>query len=701
MSQFIDSIKSVSKNYTKYDDWEQTQADERAKKEYLSKTLPLPKDKVELSSKKANIVIRATEILDRYSEDNCEDMEQLTGLISVIPITIAATLGQGISYLFQEKKDRELSDKIYALKEELQPPIIDKKGQEYVDKVAQLNLLEKKLKNVRTKYPYYGLIFNALIAIATASSMILWGNSKQKEASRIGRYQARQNDLKDIKNFVLYTSEQEKIAEEKSKTIPETKEKNRLVKMIKDLRAIRKDKAAYKKWRDSRDTDAVEKLQNRKLTKEQLDAANNDRELIVDSVKEINIQAEEYSENMENAFDTLGLLSWLIATPLGFGINSLLKLFKVSGKTRAAISVGIPFMTSLGISVSGTMAQKEAAKIGRYKARKDLTSNPARLMPYSDEDMKKAANIKAESQKLSLKDKVLKSFKFFVQFYKDNKEYKEYRKSIHSKQERMQKAYNEINITDEQRKNAENLQKKVFLAFDEIDEMSQRYSEDVEAGTEIAKNILGQFISVGASVSMGVFTFALLKGNVPITKIAHKITDMSFKNDSSLKKAIDDFYEKIKADKKLTKEFQKSMLDNTLKDFMLQASNRDLLHSFNVLKRELKTVFKGMDETNISQYKNCLDPHIKDNLIAKWAKNIIMESSEIYNRSNSKRELGKSSDYTTLIGTGIALALPILAVIIGVPYAFNSWLTDIQKKSGKIGIMKAMEKIDNPAVFAD
>jgi hypothetical protein len=627
-------------------------------------------------------------------------MEQLTGLISVIPITIAATIGQGISYVIQEKKDRELSDKIFELKEELLPPI-DKKGQEYVDKAAQLNLLEKKLKNVRAKYPYYGLIFNALIAIGTASSMILWGNSKQKEASRIGRYQARQNDLKDIKNFVLYTPEQEKSAEEKAKNIPEAKEKNKFVKMIKELKAIQKDKSAYKKWRDSRDTNTIEKLKSRNLTKEQLSAANEDRELIVDAVKEINIQAEDYSENMENAFDTLGMLSWIIATPLGFGINSLLKLFKVSGKTRAGISFGIPLLTSLGISISGTMAQKEAAKIGRYKARKDLTSNPARLMPYTDDDMKKAANIKATTQKKTLKDKLQQSFKFFTQFYKDNREYKEYRKTLHSKQERIQKAYSQINITEEQKKNAENLQKKVFLAFDEIDEMSQRYSEDVEAGTEIAKNIMGQTISVGASISLGLFTYALIKGNIPITKLAHKISNWSFKNDSTLKKAMDDFYEKIKSDKKLTKEFQKSMLDGTLRDFMQQASNRELLHSFNVLKRELKTVFKGIDETNISQYKDSLNPHIKDNIIAKWAKNIIMESSEIYLRGKSNKELGKSSDYTTIIGTGIALALPIMGVIVGIPYAFNSWLTDIQKKSGKIGIMKAMEKIDHPEVFAD
>ena len=32
MGQFFNSINEVRKNYTKYDDWEQVQADERAKR---------------------------------------------------------------------------------------------------------------------------------------------------------------------------------------------------------------------------------------------------------------------------------------------------------------------------------------------------------------------------------------------------------------------------------------------------------------------------------------------------------------------------------------------------------------------------------------------------------------------------------------------------------------------------------------------
>ena len=91
MGQFLNSINEVRKNYNKYDAWEQAQADERARKEYLSKTLESPKDKVELTTNKAKAVIRATEIMDKHSEDNCEDMEQLTQTLSV-PVLVVPTL---------------------------------------------------------------------------------------------------------------------------------------------------------------------------------------------------------------------------------------------------------------------------------------------------------------------------------------------------------------------------------------------------------------------------------------------------------------------------------------------------------------------------------------------------------------------------------------------------------------------------------
>lgn len=700
MGQFVDSIKVVKQNYTKYDDWEQAQADERARKEHLAKTMQLPEDKVELTKKKAQTIIRATEIMDKYSEDNCEDMEQATGFAALIPTTaIAVGYQLGSQPIIDGMKSR-VDNRINELKKQLTNELGEAvpNAEEIKNKIRYL---EKKSARIAERYPFYGLGIYAAALLGVAATFIMWGNSKQKEASRIGRFQAKQKDLKDIKNFVLYTPEQLKQVEEAAKKLPDEKEKNGIMKMLKDLKAIHKDKKAYKQWLASKDPDEIDKLKKLSYTAEQLKTAKEDQELIVDTVKEINIKAEEYSENVENTFDTFGTISWLAATPIGFAINSLLKLGKVSGKTRAAVSFAVPILTSLGISVYGTFAQKKAARVGRYVARKDLSENPARLMAYSDEDMKKAENIKAPVQKKTVKDKITKSFSFLKQYIKDNREYNKYKKTAHQEQEKMQKALADVQITEQQKKDAENLQKKVFLAFDEIDEMSQRYSEDVEAGSEIAKNAMSQVWTLLSTGGILASVLAFRKGKFPVSKIVNTITNIGFKKESVLRQSINGIYDVLKQDKKLMKKFQWAISHGELKSFLETPKAEPLVEPIGKFTTEFLRIFKNVNPSNPETFKGILDSELKQGVISKWVRNLFLQSSELYLRSKAQLPLGEFSHYKTLAGTSAVAGIPILGIIFAVPYMFNAWLTDIQKKAGKIGIMKAMEKIDDPRIFAD
>ena len=545
--------------------------------------------------------------------------------------------------------------------------------------------------------------------------MILWGNSQQKKASRIGRYQAKQNDLKDITNFVIYTPEQIAQAEEIAKTIPDKKERSGLIKIIKELQAIGRDEKAYKQWLASKDDKEIEKLKSLNLTPEQLKTANEDKELIVDAVKEINIKAEEYSENIENAFDTLGMLSWLIAIPAGFVINSVMKLLKLPQKIRTPISFLVPLLTSISLSTSGTVVQKEASKVGRYVARKDLLNNPARLMAYSDEDMQKAEKVKAPEQKKTVFEKIANSFVFLNTYQKDKKEYNNYKKNIAQKQEKLQKAFEQIPISNEQRKDAEKLQKQVFLAFDEIDEMSQRYSEDVEAGCEIAKNVMGNLWGLGIGGASIWIAIAAAKGKFPISKLANTITNIGLKKDSTLRNAVNNLYNTLKKDKKLMHEFHLALTSNNLKYFLKKPKSKEILTAYNKLKREVKNLSKngnGLSESiqNRKVFEELLKPHLKTGKVATWVRNLITESSQLWAATKLNKVmpdlvkqtgLNNWKNYKTLIGTGLVAGVPILGIIFSIPYAFNAWLTNIQKKAGKIGIMQAMNKIDDPRVFAD
>ena len=300
MSQFLNSLNEVRKNYSKYDKWEQEQANERAQKEHLAATLDIPQDQLELTKKRAETVVRATEIMDARSEDNCQNVEQLTGILSMFPI-LGIQLGtQPVINLITKKAQGKIDKQIKQLEKEALTK----------EKIDLLDSLHNKKFKIGSKIRKYGTFISLGAMFATAIGTIFWANSQQKQASRIGRYQAKHNELKGLENFVVYTPEQLEKAKEIAKNIPDEKEKNSLMKVISELKGVAKDKKAYKQWLAQKDPKELEKLKQVQLSPEQLKLAEADKELIVDTVKEINIQAEEYSENVENTFDTLGSLSW-------------------------------------------------------------------------------------------------------------------------------------------------------------------------------------------------------------------------------------------------------------------------------------------------------------------------------------------------------------------------------------------------------
>lgn len=726
MGQFLHSINEVRKNYSKFDAWEQQQADERAKKEYLAKTLDIPQDKVELTNKRAQTIIRATEIMDARSEDNCQNMEQVTGILSAIPI-LTINFGQLPFMNWLDKKIRSKYDKkIEVINNEMNKKFMS--GTRYDDLKSmrnEIDFLRNKKVKLSNKVGKYTPIASIMLILASAVGMILWSNSKQKEASRIGRYQAKQNELKNIENFVVYTPEQIEKAKEIAKNIPDEKEKNSISKMIKELKDVQKDKKAYKEWLKTKDPNEIEKLKNLNFTQEQLEKGREDKELIVDAVKEINIKAEEYSENVENSFDTLQTLSWLIAVPVGLGINKIMKAFKATPKVKNAVSISIPILTPIFIALFGTLEEKKASRVGRFKAREDLLKNPARLMSYTDSEMEKAKDIKAPEQKQSFVQKIGDSFAFLSKYYKDKSKYNKYKKTTQKENEKLQKALKEVEITDTQRQEAKTLQKNVFRAFDEVDEMSQRYSEDVEAGCEIAKEVGGTAWALGSLAGSVLFAVSIAKGKFPIAKITNKLANMTFDAKSPLKKAVNNVYDVLKTkDKKTVQDFQKNLVKGNLKYFYLDPKNADIQAAMNKLGKEfmdsgIKDLFAKIilsdGKFNLSQALNdTFKSHFKQTPIAKWARSLISQCSKLWIKNKAAKtgaeipkeiqeQLGMNfnyKNYNTLINTGLVAGAPILGLIFAVPYAFNAWLTNIQKKAGKIGIMKAMDKVDDDKIFA-
>ncbi len=720
MGQFSNSIHQVAKNYGKYDAWEQNQADICAQKEALYKNKVLSKEEKDEFNKRAETVLRATEIMDSRSEDNCENMEQFTGIVASLPLFGIALLNVPILNLVNKKVDLKYQPKIDEVTQKLRQATDLDTAEKITKELNQINLRYKassKRANIITSIAFVAAPL--IIGILT----ILWGNKKQKEASRIGRFQAKQDELRGLENFVVYTPEQIRQAEEIAMRIPDEKERKNIAKMISELKAIYRDKFAYKAWLAKKDPHELEKLKALQYTPEELAKGTNDKELIVNTVKEINIKAEEYSENLENAYDTVMVFSAAISAALGFGINKILKVFKVSPKINTFVSLFTPLAVTLGIGMKGTVEQKKAARIGRYHARKDILANPAMLHAFSEEEMESVKNIKAKEQKKSFFQRIGQSFKFLGTYHKDKKEYEKYKKTVQVQNEKLQKAFKEINITDKQKADAKALQTNVFRAFDEVDEMSQRYSEDIEAGCEIAKQTASSIWSLSWIGLSAWATLAFFKGKFPISKIVNKISNLTLSKDSSLKKSVNNLYEVLnKKDKKVMHNFQRALVNGDLNKFIEKAENAEIKAAFEPLQEEIKNLsLEGITQGAVNNegstiaVRNAMNKHFKQGKIAKWVRNLTGDILKLKAKSSAEKngieltkemqeELGLNfnyKNYKTLINTGIVGGVPILGVILGVPYAFNAWLTNIQKKAGKIGVMQAVETLDDPRIFAE
>lgn len=707
MLQFLDSIISVKNNYKKYDTWEQDQEDDIAKRKYLAEKLDLPKDKVALTKQKAEAVFRASDILDRHSEDNAQNSERSFGLLQIAILTPIAVLT-----LFPlAKMHKNFQKKINEIPGELR-----KKGHitgEFIN-----NEILKETAKFNKKINLYNI---ALIGIPAAIGigMSVWGASQQKEASRIGRFQGRQTDLKDEKNFVLYTPEQIEAAKKLAQNMPDKKDDKGIIQSFKDLKQMFNDKKAYKEYLKQRgnNEDEIKQILNADYTPEQLAQGEEDKEIIVNIVKDVNMKAETYSENVENLFDTLGMGSAILGFGLGIVVNSLLSKIKTLGsKERKYTAIAVGALTPLSILLWSTKAKKEASRVGRYTKRQEILDNPELIMSYSKEQMDSAKDVKGEKLKKGFFADFKDNYKFLSQYLKDSKKYNTYKNKQAKEDVKLYDALKQVEVTSEQIKQAKNLQEKTFRTFDKIDEYSQRYSEDMEAATEITKQVVNLAIDAAIIAAPLLAGKAVTSGKLPIQNIINFASKILLKPKAPLRNLIENAHKIINNTPELKKDLGKAILKPEL-------LNKYTNHP------KLKTIFKKfIDELGLLKNigdNEVLNNNFKQDFIFKWIRNLALDSTKLFGRMKAKKELeingiknipeefnlfkkGKNifenfknyfNEYKTLNKTILFGGVPFIAIFASIPWAISSYFTNLQLKAGRIGVMKAMQDLDNPKLF--
>lgn len=493
----ISNYKDYRQFLPEYADWSNTQDLENAKRtEYLQKN---PQKMNETDIQRGKNLLHAIDVMDEYSQSNAEDTEVATQMVMGQVVGLATFLGTMIGGMSTFLK-----------------PV-----QKFITKVAGNN---PTIQLMATMAPS---LIGLLIGTAASFPAITWSTKAKIGASRRGRFDAMNNDLKNPAMFAVLTPEQQKKVEELAKDVKlEDKDKKRLEKTrgmnmnpLESFRTLKKmykgnDEYKQKKLEFDAKLKADETKFNTPLSEKQILDAKRDQQVLANMVRKIDIASQDYAENAELATNTITTLALGTGGLVGWVSNKILGALKTSNK---AVTKFVPWAIGLTIPLAmgaySAKIQKQASRIARHKVKQDLINNPAELVYVDNEETKNMTDVKAPE-----KPKKPNIFKFFIQLIKDNKEYQNYVKTKGAEQLKQHKVLDQIELSEEQLKDAKNLQKNVFKTFNKVDEKSQSYSESVEAMGQVAQQVAGFVGSIAATgISISEATKMLLEDS-PDTK---------------------------------------------------------------------------------------------------------------------------------------------------------------------------------------
>lgn len=486
LTEFVNSVKQVKSNWNPYKDWEKQQEIHEAQRKELEKKVQIPNDQLDHAANYGRTLIDTINVMDTYSINKAQDVEVATQSVMNIPIVLASFIP--------------------------------------LRSIHKLNG-ESLFSGKPIKLSSYGLPFLSLAVIYTLG--IGFNKYLEKQASRIARYQSREKELKDPRNFVIYDNEQINAAKQIAKTLADLpkKEKKSIFSQIPDsiatIKSLKSDYKDYNKWKEDYKKAEQEKIAHfdANTPKEELNEAKNSQESILGAIKHIEIVSQNYLNNAEMALNTLTETELVGGVIIGSIVSRIAKLLTgesnifeniFNSTTKEPITAGklgkialicapaiVPFTAIIVTALLTIPLHKEAAKIGRYKAKQELLEDPKNFISFSDEQIDSIKNIKVpDSKEKNFLDKFVDQFKFLIKFYKDYKEYEKYNKTQKIEEEKIDKALKSLNLKPGQLEEAKSLQKKVFMSFEKMDEKVQRYGDDVEAATDISRRVLSQVIGL-------------------------------------------------------------------------------------------------------------------------------------------------------------------------------------------------------------
>ncbi len=371
---------------------------------------------------------------------------------------------------------------------------------------------------------------------------------------------------------------------------------------------------------------------------------------IKESAKTANPSAAEKTAYLKNQAEFIkesmyGLESGRAKEGIAAALEKAQNIFTVAKTTKTARNVMIAAAGSIITGTAGALIglklQKSASRVGRYKAKREIESDPANFIGHSDEEYKSVSDIKGEQ------DSKFKKFLNYITFIpRSVKEYFEYEKYKKTEAKAQKELLNELvkssDVTEEQIKEAKDLQRKLFTTFENVDDKSQEYSESVEAVTEMATPFL-PYLGIGLAVlPFAAAGIKLFKGGAP--QGVEKISGFFAKHSKMLKsKFVNNYADEVSENiKSVVKNQNPADMKNF--DFLKIFGNKI---NAGELGAELKDLFnkaKGDDATVKSLLESLSDSKTLKNL-SKDDLNKILDNLTSENFLNKlPKELNLSRD---------------------------------------------------------
>jgi len=491
--EFFDSLIQIGTNWDASKRWEKEQQDRELQRQELHKKYPASSKELEEAQQYGRTIIDTINTMDLYSINKGQDVETMGGTAKGLIDLLGMGIGGGLGWL--------------AAKSQINKKVL-KANNEYAWIIAGASA-------------FLGYTFSNIFGSIASKQL-------EKEASRIARYQAREIELQDERNFVVYTPEQIEQAKQIAKNIPNPvikhKKKSSLniiseySNAVKSIVSLGKDHEKYLKWRNEHieKESAKEGLfKTMNPSAEQLEKAKNDRDSLLQVVKKIEINSQNYLSNVEMAINSVMACEFIVGAIGGVAVSLIMMLAQKLGQLPknsnkvAIVEKVMPIVMPVVLMILGTpyfiKLEKEASKVGRFKAKQELLNNPNSFINYTDEQKKSVKDIKAPNKKeRTLVEKFKDNIKLFAEFKNDFLEYKKYVKTTEKEEIKINKALKQVEVKPEQLKEAKNLQKNVFYTFETMDEKTQRLANDSVGAADIIKMASNLII-------MGVGLFAIDK----------------------------------------------------------------------------------------------------------------------------------------------------------------------------------------------